>query len=77
VAIFQAHMRGVWQHYSRPTKETLRIVRLWHGRVAATKAEAYREFLARQGRPDVAREVLWLVAVLPVNRESGHVSLQP
>jgi hypothetical protein len=28
------------------------IVRLWHGRVAATKAQAYREFLTRRAIPD-------------------------
>jgi hypothetical protein len=28
------------------------IVRLWHGRLAATKARAYREFLRRRAIPD-------------------------
>jgi hypothetical protein len=27
-------------------------VRLWHGRVAVTKARAYREFLTRRAIPD-------------------------
>jgi heme-degrading monooxygenase HmoA len=66
-------MRGVQQHYARPTEETLMIVRLWHGRVAATKARAYREFLTRRAIPDY-RSVEGNISVCILEREEGEVA---
>jgi hypothetical protein len=49
------------------------IVRLWHGRVAATKARAYREFLTRRAIPDY-RSVEGNISVCILER---HKAAQP
>jgi len=56
----------------RATKETPMIVRLWHGRVAATKAQAYREFLTRRAIPDY-RSVEGNISVSILERQEGDV----
>jgi hypothetical protein len=48
------------------------IVRLWHGRVAATKAQEYREFLARRAIPDY-RSVEGNISVCILERQAGDV----
>jgi hypothetical protein len=48
------------------------IVRLWHGRVAATKARAYREFLTRRAIPDY-RSVEGNISVCILERQEGEV----
>jgi hypothetical protein len=65
-------MREVRQHYSTQTKETVMIVRLWHGRVAATKAQANREFLTRRATPDY-RSVEGNISVCILERQEGEV----
>jgi hypothetical protein len=48
------------------------IVRLWHGRVAAAKAQAYREFLTLRAIPDY-RSVEGNVSVCILERQDGEV----
>jgi heme-degrading monooxygenase HmoA len=48
------------------------IVRLWHGRVAATKARAYQEFLTRRAIPDY-RSVEGNISVFILERREGEV----
>ena len=48
------------------------IVRLWHGRVAATRAPAYREFLTRRAIPDY-RSVEGNISVSILERQEGDV----
>lgn len=48
------------------------IVRLWHGRVAATRAPAYREFLTRRAIPDY-RSVEGNISVCILERQEGEV----
>jgi heme-degrading monooxygenase HmoA len=49
------------------------IVRLWHGRVAATKAHAYREFLTLRAIPDY-RSVAGNINVHILERQEGDVT---
>lgn len=48
------------------------IVRMWHGRVPAEKAESYREFLNRRAIPDY-RSVPGNVSVHVLERVEGDV----
>jgi len=48
------------------------IVRMWHGRVATTKAQAYREFLTRRAIPDY-RSVEGNISVSILERQEGDV----
>jgi heme-degrading monooxygenase HmoA len=48
------------------------IARLWHGRVPAAKAAAYREFLDRRAIPDY-RSVPGTVSVRILERAEGDV----
>jgi heme-degrading monooxygenase HmoA len=47
-------------------------VRMWHGRVATTKAQAYREFLTRRAIPDY-RSVEGNISVSILERQEGDV----
>jgi heme-degrading monooxygenase HmoA len=49
------------------------IVRLWHGRVPATKADAYREFLRLRAIPDY-RSVAGNINVHILERHEGDVA---
>lgn len=49
------------------------IVRLWHGRVPATKAHAYREFLTLRAIPDY-RSVAGNISVHILERQEGDVA---
>lgn len=49
------------------------IVRLWHGRVPAVKAAAYREFLNRRAIPDY-RSVPGNLRVQILERSEGEVT---
>ena len=48
------------------------IVRMWHGRVATTKARAYREFLTRRAIPDY-RSVQGNISVSILERQEDDV----
>ncbi len=49
------------------------IVRMWHGRVPASKASAYREFLNRRAIPDY-RSVVGNISVHILERQEGDVT---
>jgi heme-degrading monooxygenase HmoA len=49
------------------------IVRMWHGRVPAEKADRYREFLNRRAVPDY-RSVLGNISVHILERADGDVT---
>ncbi len=49
------------------------IVRLWHGRVPASKTEAYREFTVRRAIPDY-RAVPGNISVHVLERPEGAVT---
>ncbi len=49
------------------------IVRLWHGRVPASKTEAYREFIVRRAIPDY-RAVPGNISVHVLERRDGEVT---
>lgn len=48
------------------------MVRLWHGRVAATKAQAYREFLSQRAIADY-RSVEGNISVCILERQEGEI----
>ena len=49
------------------------VVRLWHGRVPTSKAQAYREFLNRRAIPDY-RAVPGNISVHILERQQGDVT---
>ena len=49
------------------------IVRMWHGRVPASKAQAYREFLNQRAIPDY-RSVPGNISVHILERKEGEVT---
>ena len=49
------------------------IARMWHGRVPAVKAAAYREFLSRQAIPDY-RSVPGNLSVQILERSDGAIT---
>ncbi len=49
------------------------IVRLWHGRVPASKTEAYREFIVRRAIPDY-RALPGNISVHVLERRDGEVT---
>lgn len=48
------------------------MVRLWHGRVAATRARAYREFLSQRAIADY-RSVEGNISVCILERQEGEI----
>ncbi len=49
------------------------IVRMWHGRVETSKAQAYREFLNRRAIPDY-QSVAGNISVHILERQEGKVT---
>ena len=49
------------------------IVRMWHGRVSTSKAQAYRAFLNERAIPDY-RSVEGNISVLILERKEGEVT---
>ena len=49
------------------------IVRMWHGRVPTSKAQAYREFLNRRAIPDY-QSVIGNISVHILERQEGEVT---
>jgi heme-degrading monooxygenase HmoA len=49
------------------------IVRMWHGRVPTSKAQAYREFLNKRAIPDY-QAVAGNISVHILEREDGEVT---
>ncbi len=49
------------------------MVRMWHGRVPASKTEAYREFLLRRAIPDY-RAVAGNISAHVLERRDGEVT---
>jgi heme-degrading monooxygenase HmoA len=49
------------------------IVRMWHGRVESSKAQAYREFLNKRAIPDY-QSVAGNISVHILEREDGEVT---
>jgi len=62
--------RDYWSHRRREIKM---VVRMWHGRVPTSKAQAYREFLNRRAIPDY-QSVAGNISVHILERTEGEVT---